>query len=65
MGLPGDPGQPMVNGVVEFVGLPKGDKGTQVCWNNVNHLRVRISCEHGSCQKHARINFKEGDLKTV
>lgn len=65
MGLPGDPGQPMVNGVVEFVGLPKGDKGTQVCWNNVNHLRVRISCEDGPCQKHARINFKQGDLKTV
>lgn len=32
MGLPGDPGQPMINGVVEFVGFPKGDKGMQVCW---------------------------------
>ena len=34
MGLPGDPGQPMINGVVEFVGFPKGDKGTQVCWRD-------------------------------
>ena len=33
MGLPGDPGQPMINGVVEFVGFPKGDKGMQVCCN--------------------------------
>lgn len=31
VGVPGDPGQPMINGVVEFVGFPKGDKGTQVC----------------------------------
>lgn len=33
VGLPGDPGQPMINGVVEFVGFPKGDKGMQVCCN--------------------------------
>lgn len=32
VGLPGDPGQPMINAVVEFVGFPKGDKGLQVCW---------------------------------
>lgn len=29
VGLPCDSG-PLVNGVVEFVGVPKGDKGTQV-----------------------------------
>lgn len=31
-GLPGDPGQPMINGIVEFVGFSKGNKGLQVCW---------------------------------
>lgn len=39
VGLPGDPGQPMINGVVEFVGFPKGDKGKQVCWKtNSGHF---------------------------
>lgn len=42
VGLPGDPGQPMINGVVEFVGSPKGDKGTQVCWKQ--HLTASV-CE--------------------
>lgn len=35
VGLPGDPGQPMVNGAVEFLGFPKGHKGTQVCCHSV------------------------------
>lgn len=35
VGLPGDPGQPMVNGAVEFLGFPKGHKGIQVCSQNV------------------------------
>ncbi|KAF3837388.1 hypothetical protein F7725_004852 [Dissostichus mawsoni] len=30
-GSPGEPGQPLINGIVEFVGFPKGDKGLQVC----------------------------------
>lgn len=34
VGLPGDPGQPMVNGAVEFLGFPKGHKGIQVCCQN-------------------------------
>lgn len=42
VGLPGDPGQPMINGVVEFVGFPKGDKGMQVCWKNATLLMVDI-----------------------
>lgn len=32
VGLPGDHGQPMINGIVELLGYPKGDKGMQVCW---------------------------------
>lgn len=35
VGLPGDPGQPMINGAVEFLGFPKGHKGIQVCCQNV------------------------------
>lgn len=31
VGLPGDPGQTMVNGAVEFLGFPKGHRGIQVC----------------------------------
>lgn len=31
VGPQGDPGRPLVNGVVEFVGFPKGDKGPEVC----------------------------------
>jgi len=34
VGQPGDPGLPLVNGVVELVGFPKGDKGTKVCEEN-------------------------------
>lgn len=34
VGPPGDPGRPLVNGVVELVGFPKGDKGTKVCKEN-------------------------------
>ncbi|TWW63572.1 hypothetical protein D4764_03G0005800 [Takifugu flavidus] len=41
VGLPGDPGQSMVNGAVEFSGFPKGHKGTQrsvfdLQWPNQN-----------------------------
>lgn len=45
VGLPGDPGQPMVNGGVEFLGFPKGHKGTQVCRCSVKTNRNRISSQ--------------------
>lgn len=32
VGTPGDPGQPLINGVVELMGFPKGSKGMQVRW---------------------------------
>lgn len=51
MGLPGDPGQPMINGVVEFVGFPKGDKGMQVCWETRVIISVLFHC-------HKKISFK-------
>lgn len=45
VGLPGDPGQPMVNGAVEFLGFPKGHKGTQVCRCSVKTSRNPISSQ--------------------
>lgn len=45
VGLPGDPGQPMVNGAVEFLGFPKGHKGTQVCRCSVKTNRNPISSQ--------------------
>lgn len=55
MGLPGDPGQPMINGVVEFVGFPKGDKGMQVCWKKKTATRLRVDIS----------NVKQDDPRTV
>lgn len=53
VGLPGDPGQPMINGVVEFVGFPKGDKGMQVCWKKKLRLVSESTSLMSSRMTHA------------
>lgn len=56
VGPPGDPGRPLVNGVVEFVGIPKADKGTQVCEEN-KVVRIDNRCHPFIHQRLPQILF--------
>lgn len=58
VGLPGDPGRPLVNGFAEF-GVPKGNKGTQVCVLTLltEIKRTKMSLSQGTPSSYSLIQF--------